>query len=351
MPHAHTDRVTDIEDRLRSAAFGSDLAVSDAVLTEASAAGPLPRWLAAVVLGARGYYARAAALLEPLLGCRDRVLASLAASTLASHRRQLGGHASARVFDAAALRAISGVWLAGGLCRAAGPDRVEAGGTGLGRDSSPAIADPDGVDVAGAVADAILGLAADALALGRQREARRLLSRVAAREPSCWRARVRYAWVSAEVELAAGAATAARPHAERAAAIAREHGSTRHALKSDLVLAAALSAAAPGAMGTGSASPDTGEPDAADGPSGVTIDTSTVITLAEQVRDDTRKLGLYPLTWPAALLLSDANGTDDVAAASELRQEAVSVVHVLLRRADPLARSLAMASPWVPKVD
>ncbi|ETA66338.1 hypothetical protein [Haloechinothrix halophila] len=156
--------------------------------------------------------------------------------------------------------------------------------------------------------------------------------------------------MSAEVELAAGAATAARPHAERAAAIAREHGSTRHALKSDLVLAAALSAAASGAMGSESSGQNTGESDAADGSSGVMTDTSRVITLAEQVRDDTRKLGLYPLAWPAALLLSDANGTDDAAAASELRHEAGSIVHVLLRRADPLGRSLAMASPWVPKV-
>ncbi|MPY76983.1 MAG: hypothetical protein GEV04_00525 [Actinophytocola sp.] len=294
-----------MEARLRAAAFGTDLAVPDAVLADAAAAGPLPRWLAAVVLGGRGDYARAAALLEPLLGCRDRVFASLAASTLASHRRQLGGHANARVLDAAALRAV------------AGADR----GTGT-ADVAP---DPDGIDVAGARADALLGLAADALALGRQREARTLLARVADAEPaveSCWRTRVRHAWVSAEVELAAGDAAAARPYAERAAAVAREHGGSRHVLKSDLVLAAAL--------GVAGATPD---------------------ALARQVRDHTRKLGLYPLTWPAALLLADATGTDDAAAASELRQEASSIVHALLRRADPLGRNLASASPWVPNVD
>ncbi|GAA5125083.1 hypothetical protein [Haloechinothrix salitolerans] len=300
--------MTDIESRLRAAAFGADTGVPDAVLAEAEigeADEPLPRWLAAVVLGARGQYARAAALLEPLLTCRDGVLASLAASTLASHRRQLGGHANARTLDAAALRARPG---------AAGSGAVVGAG------------DPDGIDVAGAVADALLGLAADALALGRQREARTLLARVAAANPSCWRTRVRHAWVSAEVELAAGAAVAACPHAERAAAIARERGASRHVLKSDLVLAAALGAV------------------------GVTRDTAGVIVLAGRVRDDTRKLGLYPLTWPAALLLADATGIEDAAAARELRREASGIVHALLQRADPLGRSLAIASPWVPKV-
>ncbi len=296
--------MTDIEARLRAAAFGADLAVPDAVLAEGASGEPRMRWLTAVVLGGRGDYARAAALLEPLYACQDAVVASLAASTLGSHRRQLGGHANARVLDAAALRVIAGM----------------AAGSGQ-RDSDPA--DPDGIDVAGAFADALLGLAADALALGRQREARALLARVAASGSSSWRTRVRHAWVSAEVELAAGDAAVARPHAERAVALAAKHGGTRHVLKSDLVLAAALSA------------------------DGATDTASRVTALAAQVRDDTRKLGLYPLAWPATLLLAGATGTDDAAAVSELRQEAISIVHALLRRADPLGSALASASPWV----
>lgn len=325
---AHTDRVTDIEARLRAAAFGADLAASDAVLAEGASGEPRTRWFTAVVLGGRGDYARAAALLDPLLACRNAVVASLAASTLGSHRRQLGGHANARVLDAAALRAIAGV-LAGDRERGpgpAGPDGT-AGRAGADGIVGPAdSADPDGIDVAGAFADALLGLAADALALGRQREARTLLSRITASASSSWRTSVRHAWVSAEVELAAGDAAAARPHAERAVALAAEHGGTRHALKSDLVLAAALSA------------------------DGATDTASRVTALAAQVRDDTRKLGLYPLAWPATLLLADATGTDDAAAASELRQEAINIVHALLQRADPLGSSLASASPWVPKV-
>lgn len=266
----------DTEGRLRAAAFGTHLGVTDAVLADAASAAPRLRWLAAVVTGARGHYARAAATLEPLLGDGDPVVASLAASTLASHRRQLGGHANARTLDAAALRAIA---------------------TATARLGE---ADSDGADAAGALADALLGLAADALALGRQREARRLLARVAV-EPSCWRTRVRHGWVSAEVELAAGDAAAARPHAARAGKLAREHGGVRHALKSDLVLAAAAQ--------------DT--------------------RLASTVLDEAGQFGLAPLMWPAALLLG---------------RDATTMVYGVLRRTDPLGRALAAASPWVPGV-
>lgn len=292
--------MNDIEARLRVAAFGTDLAVSDAVLAAALAGAPRSRWLAAVVLGARGHYARAAAALEGLLGCQDRVIASLAASTLASHRRQLGGHANARTLDAAALREVG----------------IRAPGL--------AAADLDGIDAPGAVSDALLGLAADALALGRQGEARTLLRRVAADTGACWRTRVRQAWVSAEVELAAGDPAAARPHAERAVTLAREHGGSRHVLKSELVLAATLGAEQGGG------------------------------TLAGAVFAEAWKLGLLPLAWSAALILADADADADVTNAangrSQLRQEAGSIVHALLLRSDPLGRGLAIASPWVPGV-
>ncbi|HEU5111573.1 MAG TPA: hypothetical protein VFT95_23780, partial [Micromonosporaceae bacterium] len=107
-------------------------------------ADPGSRWLAAVALGGQGRYAAACGLLRELCHTADPVLAALAASTLASHHRQLGGHASARTFDAAALRSLS---------RWSGPRTPE---------------------VAQAWSDALLGLAADALGLGRFGEARRL---------------------------------------------------------------------------------------------------------------------------------------------------------------------------------
>jgi hypothetical protein len=162
------------------------------------------RWLAAVVLGGQGRYARAAALLARLRHDPDPELAALACATLASHRRQLGGHANARVLDAA------------GLARLAGrPDAVEAR------------------------SDVLLGLAADAIGAGRLGEARRLVARAPA---AGWRAAIRQGWVNAEIELAAGRAAEAVAFAEPAAGRAAESGSVRHRIKSGLVLGAALAA-------------------------------------------------------------------------------------------------------------
>src|SRR5262245_56664447 len=77
-PHHIGGAVTTLED----AAFGDrpDLAVV------ATPAVPRVRWLAAVVLGAQGNYARAASLLTPLIHTNND-LGALAAATLASHRR------------------------------------------------------------------------------------------------------------------------------------------------------------------------------------------------------------------------------------------------------------------------
>ena len=158
---------------------------------------PRDRWLAAVVLGAQGHYARAATLLQTLLKEQDD-LAALAAATLASHRRQLGGHRAARRLDAQGL----------------------------------AIATSDE-----ARADLLLGLAADAIGTGNLDEARRLRDRAPL---TTWRARTRHAWVSAEIELSVGGA--ARHHAERAL---EEAESVRHRIKSEIVLGAALAASEP----------------------------------------------------------------------------------------------------------
>jgi hypothetical protein len=180
---------------LEQAAFGGrpDLDVG------ADPALPRERWLAAVVLGAQGRYARAAALLRPLVRRADD-LGALAAATFASHRRQLGGHAAARPFDAWSLAHATG-------------DETRS--------------------------DALLGLAADAIGAGRLDEARRNRDRAPA---TTWRTRVRLAWVSAEIELSAGRADLARPYAERAMA---EAVGTRHRIKSAIVLGASVKDADP----------------------------------------------------------------------------------------------------------
>ena len=71
---------------------------------EDPAADPAARWLLGAALGALGRYGEAAALLTALaagpVGARH---ASLGASTLASHRRQLGQHADALRWDSLAL--------------------------------------------------------------------------------------------------------------------------------------------------------------------------------------------------------------------------------------------------------
>jgi hypothetical protein len=255
---------------LINAAFGDqpDLPVT------AIPADPQERWLAAVVLGGQGHYARAAALLT---GLRQPAVASLAASTLASHRRQLGGHAAARPLDARALR---------------GAPHPEA------------------------ESDALLGLAADALGVGRQTEARRLIVAAAGLDAG-WRAEIRLGWVRAEVELGAGRADLAVSPAERAAERANASGSTRHRVKSGLVLGAALAA------------------------NGNRERASRLLTgIGEEASD----LGLLPLLWPCALLLAELLPRS----ATAHRRVAGDALFRVLRRADPQGRRLAKRSPWVP---
>ena len=275
--------------QLRRAAFGG---LPDADVWAAAADGTArQRWLAAVVLGGQGRYAAAATVLGALLGHPDRVLASLAASTLASHRRQLGGHAAARSLDGRAL--------------AAAP-------TGAGAEE-----DPDGVDAVGARTDALLGLAADAVGAGRIAEARRLHASVV---PRGWRARVRHGWVAAEIELADGHAGRAVEPAEEAARVAREAESLRHVLKSDLVLGTTLVV-----WGT---------------PEGV----DRGVELLGCDLNHTYQLGLLSLFWPRALVL----GEHDPSGAGNPLVRATEALSCVLRRADPISRRSALESPWVP---
>ncbi|MEW5811448.1 MAG: hypothetical protein AB1925_18560 [Actinomycetota bacterium] len=182
-----------------AAAFGSN----PGAWPLATAATPEALWLRAVAAGGQGRYAAADADLDQLL--RTRVggpLASLALSTRGSFRRQLGWHDRARSFDGAAWRLSEGRGVAG--------------------------------------ADALIGLAADALGVGRFAASERALARAAdlVSTAASTRLPIRLAWVSAELAMARGEATALG-HAERAVALAAQTPSVRHRIKSLLVRAAA----------------------------------------------------------------------------------------------------------------
>lgn len=278
------------ETALRLAAFGADPVISDRALTAATT--PRREWLAAVVLGARGRYAAATALLCPLIRGEDPLLAALAGATLASHRRQLGGHAAALPLDGAAL--------------------ARAG-------QAVGAVDADGLDPAGAFADALLGLAADNLALGRFGAAERLLER--ARSVSAgWRSEVRACWVSAELALARGAAGDAVLPAKRAVGLARERAAARHTVKSQLVLAAALAA-------TGSSE-----------------NRERAGALVTSALTEAEGWGLRSLTWPARLLAADLDAEN----AEWNRSRVTRELYALLSAADPAGKRMAFRSPWVP---
>lgn len=215
-----------------------------------AATNPRQRWLRAVAAGGQGRYASATADLAVLL--RDvpaGPLASLAHSTRGSFLRQLGGHNLARGFDGRALALAFG---------APNEDDHEA--------------DPE------ARADALVGLAADALGVGRFAASAALLGR-AVPEPSTAPARlaVRRHWVTAELAMVTGDGATAVRNAERAVEIAGD-GMVRHRVKSQVVLAGALCCAGK-------------------------IDRARVV--ADAALSDTGRLGLVPLQWALACMLID----------------------------------------------
>ncbi|WP_425425354.1 hypothetical protein [Amycolatopsis saalfeldensis] len=338
-------------------------------VTAPRSAAPWDRLLAAIVLGAQGRYAAASTALTDLRRSRDPLLASLAATTLASHRRQLGGHTAARALDGAALALVGGalVPLLGPSLRGAvagrAADPAVAGRAAADRAADPAAAgraaadraatdraadpaaadraadpaaagrtaadravadrgvysDPDGLDYRGARADALLGLAADNLALGRISAARRLAALAVAGDGR-WRATVRAGWVGAEIELAAGRPAEAVAPARRAAETARERGARRHVVKSDIVLGVALSAAG-----------DAGAREAALG-------------LVERALAEAEKCELHSLIWVAARVAADLGAQH----AEKYRFRGQEVLHAVLRRVDPCVMRIAHDSPWVP---
>jgi len=228
----------------------SSTVLSEAAFGDYPGLWPLPAattphqlWLRAVVAGGQGRYGSALADLAGVCRVqRGGAVVSLAHSTRASFLRQLGWHARARTWDGRA-SAIAGSDLA-------------------------------------ARADAMIGLAADALGVGRFAASATALDRAADLLTECLPARlpVRLAWVSAELAMARGDGPAAIGHAKRAVDLAAALGSARHALKSDVILAAALCSA--GELGS-----SRGIADAA-------LETST-------------RLGMIPLRWALACLLAD----------------------------------------------
>ncbi|MEB3019789.1 tetratricopeptide repeat protein [[Mycobacterium] crassicus] len=228
---------------------------------------PRQRWLRAVAAGGQGRYAIATSELTELL--RETPagpLASLAHSTRGSFLRQLGDHRRARGLDGRA------------LVLARGDHEV----------------DPE------AGADALVGLAADALGIGRFAASAALLDR-AAPEPSTAppRLAVRRHWVTAELAMVTGDGATAVRHAEQACELVSE-GMVRHRVKSQVVLAGALCCA--------------GNLDRARG-------------VAEDALQDTDRLGLIPLRWALACMLADIGSTTRTAEElRELRDDAAELV-------------------------
>jgi hypothetical protein len=215
-----------------------------------AASTPQQLWLRAVASGGQGRYGNAYADLAALRRAPAAPrLVSLAHSTQGSLLRQLGWHTLARGWDGRAL-ALAGT-------------------------------DPE------ARADALIGLAADALGVGRFAAAARLLTRAdAALVPAELSANagerlaVRRRWVGAELAMATGDGATAVRRAEEGVELARAMAaaSVRHQVKSDVVLAAALCSA--GA-------------------------TDRARDVAQAALEATGEHGLIPLRWALACLLID----------------------------------------------
>lgn len=231
---------------------------------------PRQRWLRAVAAGGQGRYASATAELAELL--RETPagpLASLAHSTRGSFLRQLGDHRRARGFDGRALALA----LAG--------------------------ADPE------AGADALVGLAADALGIGRFAASAALLNRAGQLPESSTapaRLGVRRHWVTAELAMVTGDGTAAVRNAEQACELVGADA-VRHRVKSQVVLAGALCCAG---------------------------NLERARAVADAALAETGRLGLIPLQWALACMLIDLNDAasapDSVEELRGLRDEAAELV-------------------------
>ena len=223
----------------------STATLSNAAFGDEPGLWPLPgassahdHWLRAVAAGGQGRYSSALADLDVVRHATHAPLVSLAHSTRASFLRQLGWHDRARGWD--------------------------------GRASALAASDPE------ARADALIGLAADALGVGRFAASARALERAAELVTESARPRLRLAWVSAELAMGRGQGAVAVEHAERAVEQAPSLGSVRHTLKSNVVLAAALCCVG---------------------------DLDGSRRVADAALDETERHGMIPLRWALASLL------------------------------------------------
>lgn len=158
---------------------------------------PADTWARAVDLGARGQYAEAQSL-AGALGAYGGRWSSLASSLLGSHLRQIGQPHAARLLDVDALTLA--------------------------------------VD-AETRAEALIGLAADAVSAGDAATAAARHAQAEEDSRASWRTRVRWHWVGAELGMLAGDRAKATGHAQEAGEVAAGI-SARHDAKSRIVLAA-----------------------------------------------------------------------------------------------------------------
>lgn len=275
-----------------SLAFGCDPRLHAASLGATPAECPGEAWAQGVALGAAGRYGAALRVLEPLTrgaaARADPLHASLAACAVASHRRQLGAHRASYRLDALALR------LSGGVPPQAARE---------------------------ARADALLGLAADAIGLGRAARCEQLLRYVYdAGLIGDWRTRIRYGWIRTEWLLGTGCFATALECARATQAYAERGPSGRHVTKSAMQSAVCLVA-------------QETECGRAEG-----------VELAREVLAAALDRGLMSLVWPTALLLRDA-GVSDGAALTDLAR---NVLTSILDQVDGAGRRLALESPWMP---
>ncbi|MFN8073328.1 MAG: hypothetical protein U0R66_16210 [Mycobacterium sp.] len=228
---------------------------------------PHEHWLRAVAAAGQGRYAAARADLASLIhDSSTGRWCALGRSAHASFLRQLGWHWRAHDWDGRA-------WAA------AGGD-AEAG------------------------VDALIGLAADALGVGRFAASAALLERAAGLVPRAGQPRldIRLAWVRSELAMASGRGAEAVREAERGVELAEQAlpELRRHRVKSDVVLAAALCSAG---------------------------DLAAARCLADAALADTVKHGLVPLRWALACLLSDiGSATRSAGQIAEVRESAARFV-------------------------
>lgn len=250
---------------LADAAFGPD----PGTWPLPTASTPTELWLRAVAAGGQGRYAGARADLAALLRRRPAgALGSLALSTRASYLRQLGWHPTARGGDGQAL--------------------ARAGD------------DPE------AAIDALVGLAADALGMGRLAASAVLLARAERMHGNADapppRLGIRLAWVNAELAMAHGDGEAAVRHGRRGVQLAAQAAPLlcRHRIKSDVVLAAALCCSG---------------------------DREAARAVADPALAATAAHGLVPLRWAVACLLNEIGSGDySKAEVAEIRDSSADFI-------------------------